>query len=271
VNSKNYTPIRNPPARERGRLVHFRAAADDACTMTAALARGWEKVAVEAEVSLVRAVPRLCLWQQQYAPGTVPHRDDPHRARTGRVRHAREAGDEPSMKGMPISTTRLKSLRAGRFGRTALLLGAAGATVGGMLLGAGCSSAPGQNPAASGAGVALSAASGSTSSTPTWSTTVACPSGYQGSATFKEVHSDGVSTNLIAPIVNGTAAPFQGTLQASIAQIQAAGRIPDGGTQELFVTCFSMQSGLGNGKKEMHIYISYSADGSTYTTSATRP
>lgn len=172
----------------------------------------------------------------------------------------------------PISTTRLKSLRAGRFGRTTLLLGVAGATVGGMLLTAACSSATaGQNPAASGAGVALSAASGPVSSTPTWSTAVACPSGYQGSATFKEVHSDGVSTNLIAPIVNGTAAPFKGTLQASIAQIQAAGGIRDGGTQKLFVTCYSGQSGTGNGQTEMQVYVTYSADGSTYSTSATSP
>jgi hypothetical protein len=123
--------------------------------------------------------------------------------------------------------------------------------------------AMGTNPGA----VMLNPASGSTGTTPTWSTTVGCPSGFQGSATFKEVHSDGTSTNLIAPIVNGTASAFHGTLQASIALIKTAGNIPNGGSQELFVTCYSMQSGTGNTQNDMDIYLNYSADGSTYTTS----
>ena len=117
--------------------------------------------------------------------------------------------------------------------------------------------------------VTLNPASGPTSSTPTWHTTVACPSGFQGSATFKEVHADGTSTNFIAPIVNKTAAPFSGTLQASITQIQKAGGIPNGGTQELFVTCYSQYSGTGNAQNEMDIYITYSADGTSYKTTAT--
>jgi hypothetical protein len=77
--------------------------------------------------------------------------------------------------------------------------------------------------------VKLNPASAPTSSTPTWSTSVGCPSGFQDSATFKEVHADGTSTNFIAPIANKTAAPFSGTLQASIAQIQKAGGIANGG------------------------------------------
>jgi len=120
------------------------------------------------------------------------------------------------------------------------------------------------------AAVGLNPANGPTSSTPTWHTTGACPSGFQGSATFKEVHADGTTTNFIAPIVNGTASPFSGTLQATIAQIQNAGGIPNGGTQKWFVTCFSGQSGIGNAGNEMVIYITYSADGSTYTSRSTR-
>ena len=112
--------------------------------------------------------------------------------------------------------------------------------------------------------------SGPVNSTPTWATTVACPAGFQGSATFKEVHADGVSTNLIAPIVNGTAAPFSGTLQTTIANIKAAGGIANGGTQELFVTCYSAQSGTGNTMNYMNIFIQYSADGTTYSTSSSQ-
>ena len=119
--------------------------------------------------------------------------------------------------------------------------------------------------------VQLKPASGPTSSTPTWSTSMACPTGFQDSATFKEVHADGSSTNFIAPIVNKTGAPFSGTLQASIARIQQAGGIANGGTQELFVTCFSGFSGTGNARNEMNIYVTYSADGTSYKTTTTAP
>ena len=163
---------------------------------------------------------------------------------------------------------RLKSLKAERFGRTTLLLGVAAATVGGSMLVAGAAQAAiGKNPGA----VQLSATSGATTAKPTWSTTVACGAGFQGSAVFREVHSDGTSTNSISPAVNGTATPFSGTLQATIAQIQTAGAIPNGGTQELVVICFSGASTTGTSDPEMDIFITYSADGSTYTTSSTGP
>ena len=138
----------------------------------------------------------------------------------------------------------------------------------GMALSSACGSSAAQGNGT--ATVEFNPASGPTSSTPTWHTTVACPSGFQGSATFKEVHADGTTTNFIAQIVNGTESPFSGTLQATIAQIQGAGGIPNGSTQKLFVTCYSGQSGTGNAQTEMDLYITYSADGSTYTTSGTR-
>jgi hypothetical protein len=121
------------------------------------------------------------------------------------------------------------------------------------------------------AAVALKPASGSTSSTPTWSTSKACPSGFQGSAVFREVHHDGVSTNSISVGVAGVTGPFSGTLQASIAQIQAAGGIPNGGTQKLVVICFSGSSLTGTSHQEMNLFITYSRNGSTYKTSATAP
>jgi hypothetical protein len=126
-------------------------------------------------------------------------------------------------------------------------------------------SAQGQGAAA----VQLVPATGTTSSTPTWKTAMACPKGFQGSATFKEVHADGTSTNLIAPIVNGTASAFSGTLQASIALIKTVGSIANGSTQKLFITCYSAQSGTGKTQNDMAMYITYSSDGSSYTTSAT--
>jgi len=148
------------------------------------------------------------------------------------------------------------------------------AVIGGALLGGYATQAAQAVSAAMGTQpgtVNLNPTSGPTSGRPTWSTTTACPSGFQDSATFKEVHADGTTTNFIAPIVNKTAAPFSGTLQASVAQIQQAGGIPNGGTQELFVTCYSRYSGTGNAQSEMDIYITYSADGTSYKTTTTAP
>jgi hypothetical protein len=166
---------------------------------------------------------------------------------------------------------RLRSPERRRPGRP-VLLGVAAAAV--MLLGACASSAgAGGNEAAGNAAgkVQLSAASGPTSSTPTWSTSVACPSGYQGSAVFSELHADGTTYTTIAPIVDGTNVPFKGTLLGSIAKIQFFGDISDGGTQELFVQCAAGPGGTGTTLNFMYIFITYSADGSTYSTSATAP
>ena len=159
---------------------------------------------------------------------------------------------------------KLKSFAGGRLGRMVVVLGVAG-----LLLGAGAGAAEAAMGTQPGT-VDLVPNTGPVNSTPTWATSVSCPSGFQGSATFKEVHSDGATTNLIAPIVNGTAAPFTGTLETTIANIKAAGGIANGGTQELFVTCYSAQSGTGNSEPYMNIFIQYSADGTTYSTSSSQ-
>jgi hypothetical protein len=150
-----------------------------------------------------------------------------------------------------------------RLGRTALVLTVSG----GMLVGAAgiAEASVGNNPGA----VNLSPTSGALSSKPTWATTVACGSGFQGSAVFREVQADGVTTNTISPVVNGTAAPFSGTLQATMAQIQTKGGIATGGTQELVVVCFSGASLTGSSDNEMNIFVTYNADG-TYTTGTTQ-
>ena len=170
-----------------------------------------------------------------------------------------------------MSWMRLGSAGPRRPGRP-VLLGVAAVAV--MLLGA-CTNEPGAggNEAAGNAAgeVQLSPANGATKSTPTWSTSVACPSGYQGSAVFSELHADGTTYTTIAPIVNNVNVPFSGTLLASIARIQSVGGIPDGGTEELFVQCASEQGGTGATLNFMYLFITYSADGSTYSTSTAAP
>jgi hypothetical protein len=164
-----------------------------------------------------------------------------------------------------MNSPQLKSLATGRFGRVAAVAGLSGVLLVGSA-GAALAASVGTEPGA----VQLVPPSGPTSSKPTWATSVACNPGFQGSAVFREVHSDGVSTNSISVAVNGTAAPFSGTLQATMAQIQTAGGIATGGTQELVVVCFSGQALSGNSDNEMDIFVTYNADG-TYSTSASQP
>jgi hypothetical protein len=134
--------------------------------------------------------------------------------------------------------------------------------------GGGSSSAgPNGGQASSPGTVQLHPASGSTSTTPSWSTTVACPSGYQGSAVFSEIYPNGKTFSTIAPIVNGTNVPFKGTLLTTIAEIQSIAGIANGDTQELFVQCASNIGGTGNVTNYMKTYITYSSDGKSYTTS----
>src|SRR5579859_2512758 len=171
------------------------------------------------------------------------------------------------MKGIPMNWKIPKPLRGRKVGRTTMLLGVAGATLGALVIGAGTAhAAVGKNPGA----VNLNPTTGATSSTPTWATTVGCASGFQGSAVFREVHADG-TTNNISAVTNSVVSAFSGTLQAPMSTLQSLGGIANGGTQELFVLCFSGPSATGSSDAEMDIFVTYSADGSTYATSTTPP
>jgi hypothetical protein len=157
----------------------------------------------------------------------------------------------------------------GRLARAALLLGVATATVGAMVLSAGAANAAvGKDPGA----VALSPTSGPTSSSPTWATTTACATGFQGSAVFKIVEPNG-STFSISGGTNSVTAPFNGTLLDPISFIisQLPPGIPNGGTAELVVYCFSGASETGTSDPEMSTFLTISSDGTTYTTSSTGP
>jgi hypothetical protein len=151
-----------------------------------------------------------------------------------------------------------------QFGRTAVVLGLAGGMLGGFGAAA-AQAAVGSEPG----DVSLSPASGPTSGTPTWSTTVGCNSGFQGSAVFRIVTASG-GTFSISPGVASVAAPFSGTLQDPISLIQSVAGTPNGGTAELVVYCFSGASLTGTSDPEMSTFLTFSADGSTYSTSGTQ-
>jgi hypothetical protein len=118
--------------------------------------------------------------------------------------------------------------------------------------------------------VALKPASGAISSTPTWSTTTACPAGFQGSAVFRAVRPNG-TTFSISPAVAKVTTPFNGTLQASLTEIQSVAGVSNGGSEEFVVICFSGDSLTGTSRPDMDTFITYSANGTSYTSAATAP
>ncbi|HXL96596.1 MAG TPA: hypothetical protein VN969_47415 [Streptosporangiaceae bacterium] len=181
------------------------------------------------------------------------------------------------MKSIPMNWKKPKPLS-----RRAPLVRVASVAAAAMLLAAGCSNADaasGNTTAASGNTTSASATgptihlnpgSGSTSGMPTWSTSAACPAGLQGSAIFRAVSSSGQKYD-ISQALDGANHPLSGTLQANIATIRSFGGVHDGATQELLILCFSGQALTGKFALEEHEYITYSANGKSYATSATRP
>ena len=144
--------------------------------------------------------------------------------------------------------------------------------VGGALLGIWAAQAAKAVPAVMGTNpgaVALNPASGPERSSPTWSTTTGCPTGFQGSAVFRAVLASG-QTFSISPATNTVTAAFHGTLELPVSEIQTVARVPNGGTMEFVVICFSGASLTGTSHPDMDTFITFSADGKTYTTSSTR-
>ncbi|HTU74918.1 MAG TPA: Ig-like domain-containing protein [Trebonia sp.] len=160
---------------------------------------------------------------------------------------------------------RLKSIRAARVGRKALFVGTATAVVGLSLLASGTAKAAvGTQP-----GLTLTPPSGSTSVNPTYNSP-ACPAGFQGSAVVNVVNSDG-SVASFSQANNAVATAFSGNLFGTLAQLQSFSNIANGGTQELVMFCYSQASEEGTSEPVFDDWLTYSTDGSSYTTSATAP
>ena len=175
------------------------------------------------------------------------------------------------MKGIP-KLRKPKSLKVGPLRRSALALGLAGGLVGGMLLGAAPASAGvGSMPGA----LTLTPASGATTLTPTWATSVGCPSGFQASAVV-QAGNTALSAIAASVVLNASTGAnltvgFGGSLQATMARIETNSGTANGGTVELFVQCASQGGDLGSTTNVMSTFVTYSADGSTYSTSSTAP
>src|SRR5215469_985679 len=220
-------------------------------------------------------------------PAIVPHRDEArrlpgpgmsgqapgHRPGPGRAGSGRAAGAsvEPKGEDLYMKGPTLKWPSTRRLRRTVLMLAVVGATTGGLLVGATAAQAvtgsgPGQ--------LALNPAQGATTLTPTWSTTTACPTGFQGSAVLAVLTPAGAFASFISPTVASVTAPFSGTLQANVATIMGAtsgANVPNGGTNQWVVECFSGAGGTGNGTFVQSTFVTLDATGANYTTSATGP
>jgi hypothetical protein len=117
----------------------------------------------------------------------------------------------------------------------------------------------------------ITPASGPIGTTASYQTSVGCPAGFQGSAVLRAVDSAG-QTASVSPAFTGTASPFGGQLQTDFGTIQGLGSgVPNGGTQELVVVCFQNAGLAGSSTNAMDAFVTYSADGNSYSVSKTAP
>jgi len=172
------------------------------------------------------------------------------------------------MKG-PTIITKVKSLSARRLRRSVLLLGMVGATAGAaMFTAASAQAAVGSQPG----NLQLSPATGPSSSTPTWSTTTACPTGFQGSAVLFALNQNGsVGSQIGVGTQTAVTAPFGGSLVGSVGALISTGTdVPVGTPDEWVVGCFASTTGTGTPNFVQSIFVTVTAGG-TYTTSSTGP
>jgi hypothetical protein len=116
--------------------------------------------------------------------------------------------------------------------------------------------------------VTLTPASGAATLKPTWSTTDACPAGFQSSAVLAAMNSNGSFGSYIsATVVNPTSA-FSGTLQGNVASILSLGtNVTKGGTSRWVVYCFNGPGGTGKKTPVQATLVTLSSSGSSYSTS----
>lgn len=154
-----------------------------------------------------------------------------------------------------------------RVKRTGVLLGLVTASVvAALLVPATANAAVGKNPGQ----LAFNPTTGPVASSPTWSTTTACASAFSNSAILVVIQASGAKQSVsstIAPL----SGPISGTLKSPLSTIKSAllgGTAANGQTFEFVVEC---QDAASNQDPEQSEFMTFSADGSTYSTSSTPP
>lgn len=158
---------------------------------------------------------------------------------------------------------RVRQRPARRLLRAAVIVGLVSVTVGAAALAA----VPAQAGTGIWLGLSISPESGPVSSVPTWSTSAACPTGFQTSAVLVELKPDGLIAMTISAAVAPVTSPFSGTLLAgdTVGSVLAAAGVTPGGTTQWAVSC----GGTGGSEYVPSIDVTLSPDGSSYTTSCT--
>jgi hypothetical protein len=113
----------------------------------------------------------------------------------------------------------------------------------------------------------LSAPTGAMASKPTWSTDTACGGTFTSSAKLFLVE-DNSSIFAISQTATPVTAPFSGTLLGNLSAFVGPAHLVSGNTYELVVEC---QDAALNQDPQQSIFLTISADGLNYTTSATPP
>jgi hypothetical protein len=169
---------------------------------------------------------------------------------------------------MSVMRLVLGSLRDAKV-RWLVLLGMLGLIAGaGLLTAAAAQAVTGSGPGQ----LALHPPSGATSLEPTWSTTTACPAGFQATAVLYALNADGSVGTAASPSVAYVTSAFSGSLLGAIGKIISLGtNVTAGGTSEFVVACSTGLGGTGNRTYVQAEWVTLSANGSTYTTSSTPP
>src|SRR5580692_216881 len=206
------------------------------------------------------------------APGHRPIAGTIRRWPRTSARRLTERGVIPEMKGLKLKWG------AGRLRRTALTVGVAGATVGGMLLlAAPAGAVVGTDPTLG--TVILSPTSGTSATTTTWTTIDGCPTGFQSSAVLEEVNLNSAGTAISSPMTfTAVSAPFNLTgsnpvtsqpLIEDVPDLLSAANVNPGGSTEWVLKCSSVPSGLGlvptSGVYFQDIDVSLGSTGTTYS------
>jgi hypothetical protein len=158
-----------------------------------------------------------------------------------------------------------------RLKRAAVLFGIGAMVVGGAVLGSTAANAAVGTDLGK---VTLNPTSGNTAGGAiTYSTSEACPTGFQTSAVLRIIDPATGQTSNLTAVNNSVASPFTGTLNADILNTEATGIFTDlpGSTAEIAVLCASAAGAGGNTEYVQDSYLTFSADGSTYVETNTPP
>jgi hypothetical protein len=122
--------------------------------------------------------------------------------------------------------------------------------------------------------IKLTPASGATTAIPKWSTTIACPSGYQGSAIFVELNKDGsVASQIGEDTQQDVNTPFAGGLLGNVTTLLSVSNVANGTPATWVFECYPNGDVTATGPHFAYsqaIYVTVSADGKSFSSSATR-